>query len=76
MKDLLPSRSASVDRARDTARSVLSRREFLVGASTVGGMALASAALAQRSITTPAAYAKSPPYGNNTLPAGVRPRLV
>ena len=42
----------------------LSRRDFLVGA----------AALAQ--ITTLAPFEKLPPYGNNTLPAGVKPRLV
>ena len=54
----------------------LSRREFLVGASALGGMALASGAPAQAAITTQAPLDKLPPYGNNTLPAGVRPRLV
>ena len=44
-----------------------SRREFLVGASALGGVALASAAPAQ--ITTMAPFEKLPPYGNNTLPA-------
>ena len=51
-----------------------SRREFLASASALGGAALASAAPAQ--ITTMAPFEKLPPYGNNTLPAGVRPRLV
>src|SRR4029434_7608078 len=37
-------------------------------------VAIASAASAQ--ITTIAPYDKLPPYGNNTLPAGVKPRLV
>ena len=76
MKDLPLTRSASFDRAGDTTRSGLSRRELLVGASALGGMALASTASAQRAITTPPPYDKLPPYGRNTLPAGVRPRLV
>src|SRR5215510_14770102 len=42
----------------------LSRRDFLVSA----------AALAK--ITTLAPFEKLPPYGNNTLPAGVKARLV
>src|SRR5262245_52071478 len=62
--------------------SGLSRREFLTSASALGGMAIAlrpepvegSAARAQ--ITTSAPFEKLPPYGNNTLPAGVKPRLV
>src|SRR6185503_14267185 len=52
----------------------LSRREFLAGASALGGVAIASAASAQ--ITTLAPFEKLPPYGNNTLPMGVKPRLV
>ncbi len=76
MKDLRLTRSASFDRAGDTTRSGLSRRELLVGASALGGMALASTASAQRAITTTTPYDKLPPYGRNTLPAGVRPRLV
>src|SRR5262245_7240286 len=62
--------------------SGLSRREFLTSASALGGMAIAlrpepvegSAARAQ--ITTSAPFEKLPPYGNNTLPAGVKARLV
>src|SRR5262245_54150460 len=52
----------------------LSRRDFLAGASAFGGAAIASAASAQ--ITTIASFEKLPPYGNNTLPAGVGARLV
>ena len=50
-----------------------SRREFLTGASALGAMAIAAAAPAQ--ITTLARFEKLPPYGNSTLPAGVKPRL-
>ena len=53
----------------------LSRREFLAGASALGGVAIASAA-APAQITTMAPFEKLPPYSNNTLPAGVKPRLV
>jgi pimeloyl-ACP methyl ester carboxylesterase len=56
--------------------STLSRRRFLVGASAFGGLALASARSASADITTAAAFANLPPYGGNTLPSGVRPRLV
>jgi hypothetical protein len=38
-------------------------------------VAIASAAAAAQ-ITTLAPFEKLPPYGNNTLPAGVTPRLV
>ena len=60
---------------KGTARPELSRREFLAGASALGGVAIASAAAAAQ-ITTMAPFEKLPPYGNNTLPAGVKPRLV
>src|SRR6266704_5185628 len=76
MKDLPLTRPASFDRARDTTWCGLSRREFLARVSALGGMALASTASAQRAITTTTPYDKLPPYGNNTLPGGVRPRLV
>ncbi len=58
-----------------TATPGLSRREFLAGASALGGVAITSAA-APAQITTLAPFEKLPPYGNNTLPAGVKPRLV
>src|SRR5262245_48211495 len=54
----------------------LSRRDLLVRASALGVMALASAAPARAEITSQATYAKVGPYGGNTLPAGVRVRLV
>ncbi len=57
------------------AMSELSRREFLAGASTLGSVAIASAA-ASAQITTLALFDKLLPYGNNTLPAGVKSRLV
>jgi len=60
---------------KGTTTPGLSRREFLAGASALGGVAIASAA-APAQITTMAPFEKLPPYGNNTLPAGVRPRLV
>ena len=60
---------------KGTATPGLSRREFLAGASALGGVAIASAA-APAQITTMAPFEKLPPYGNNTLPAGVKPRLV
>jgi pimeloyl-ACP methyl ester carboxylesterase len=58
-----------------TTRPEFSRREFLAGASALGGIAIASATAAAQ-IATMAPFEKLPPYGNDTLPAGVRPRLV
>src|SRR3954470_4534519 len=60
---------------KGTATPGLSRRAFLAGASAIGGAAIASAA-APGQITTIAPFEKLPPYGNNTLPTGVKPRLV
>ena len=60
---------------KGTATPGLSRREFLAGAPALGGVAIASAA-APMQITTMVPFEKLPPYGNNTLPAGVKPRLV
>src|SRR5215510_962251 len=57
------------------ATSGFSRREFIAGASALGAAAVASAA-APAQITTIARYEKLPPYGNSTLPTGVKPRLV
>jgi hypothetical protein len=63
--------------------TALSRREFLSGVSALGGVAIAprpepveGAAAASAQVTTLAPFEKLPPYGNNTLPAGVKPRLV
>jgi pimeloyl-ACP methyl ester carboxylesterase len=60
---------------KGTIRAEFSRRKFLAGASALGGLAMASAAKAAQ-ITTMAPFEKLAPYGNDTLPAGVRPRLV
>ena len=59
---------------KGTAAPGFSRREFLGGASALGAVAIAAAA-APAQITTMAPFEKLPPYGNNTLPAGVTPRL-
>src|SRR5262245_22731634 len=67
-------RSDSIDEARDKATPDFSRRGFLVSVAALGGMALTSAASAQVGTRTNAD--NLPPYGNNTLPPGVRPRLV
>src|SRR5215470_4446822 len=66
MENLVVLRSASTVQGNDATTSGLSRREFLVRASALGGVVLASPA--PRQITTAAAFDK--------LPAGVRPRLV
>src|SRR5215510_8432049 len=60
---------------KGTAMPGFSRRDFLAGAAALGGLAIASPATPAQ-ITTSAPFEKLPPYGNNTLPAGVRPRLV
>src|SRR5258706_5770875 len=67
---------ALLDLANDNQPRDLSRRSLLARASVFGVMALASAAPAQAEITNQATYAKTGPYGGNTLPAGVRVRLV
>src|SRR5215470_5739485 len=60
---------------KGTATPGLSRRAFLASASALGSVAIASSA-APAQITTLAPFEKLPPYGNNTLPASVKPRLV
>src|SRR5262245_56374121 len=75
MKDLPVVRSASFDQERDVSTSGLSRRGFLMGASAVGGLALAAVARGQGLIPT-SQFAKLASYGSNTLPTGVSPRLV
>src|ERR1700731_4885357 len=57
----------------DTAALGLSRRALL--ATAAGGLALAHAAPARAAITS-ADFRGVPPYGNGTLPAGVRARLI
>ena len=53
----------------------LSRRELFVAASTVGGLAFAVSAPARAAVVN-RDFRTLPPYGNGTLPAGVRPRLI
>src|SRR3982075_373854 len=53
----------------------LSRRALLAGASGVGALAFAAAAPARGAVVN-TDFRGLPPYGNGTLPAGVRPRLI
>ena len=53
----------------------LSRRALLVGASGVGTLAFAAARPARAAIVN-TDFRNLPPYGNGTLPAGVRARLI
>src|SRR6516165_10663455 len=53
----------------------LSRRALLAGASGVGTLAFA-AAMPSRAAIVNADFRSLPTYGNGTLPAGVRPRLI
>jgi pimeloyl-ACP methyl ester carboxylesterase len=52
-----------------------SRRGLLAVASSVGGLALAGAAPTRAAIVN-ADFVGVPPYGNGTLPTGVRARLI
>jgi pimeloyl-ACP methyl ester carboxylesterase len=65
----------SIPGSNDTATLRLSRRGLLAAASCVGGLALAAAAPA-RAVVTNSDFQGLPPYGNGTLPAGVRARLI
>jgi pimeloyl-ACP methyl ester carboxylesterase len=76
MENLSDLKAALLALANDSQTRDLSRRGLLARASALGAMALASAAPAQAEITSQAIYAKAGPYGGNTLPAGVRVRLV
>src|SRR5215475_13933034 len=53
----------------------LSRRTLLAGASGIGTLAFAAATPARAAIVN-TDFRNLPPYGNGTLPAGVRARLV
>ena len=53
----------------------LSRRALLAGASGVGTLAFAAATPARAAIVN-TDFRNLPPYGNGTLPAGVRARLI
>ena len=74
MANLSDLKAALLDLASDSPTRDLSRRGLL--ASFLGAVALASAAPAQAEITSQGVYAKAGSYGGNTLPAGVRVRLV
>jgi pimeloyl-ACP methyl ester carboxylesterase len=52
----------------------LSRRDFVATSAAIGGFALAAASA--RSATARGDIASLPPYGNGTLPAGIRSRAV
>src|SRR5687768_2687152 len=70
-------KAASSDLGNDRQTGALSRRSLLAGGATVlGAMALVSATPADAEITSQTIYAKVGPYGGNTLPAGVRVRLI
>ena len=60
--------------SRDTSMLAFSRRGFLAAASGLGGLAFA--APPARAAVTNADFRDLPPYGNGTLPAGVRARLI
>jgi pimeloyl-ACP methyl ester carboxylesterase len=61
--------------SNDATAPGLSRRTLLAAASGVGALALAGAAPARAAIVN-ADFRGVPPYGNATLPAGVRARLI
>jgi pimeloyl-ACP methyl ester carboxylesterase len=65
-----------VDPANDHQARDLSRRELLARASWLGALTVTSTAAARAEVTSQAVYANVGPYGGNTLPAGVRVRLV
>jgi pimeloyl-ACP methyl ester carboxylesterase len=64
--------------SNDTTALALSRRALLAAAaSSVGGLAFAAAPAAPaRAAIEDADFRGLPPYGNGTLPAGVRARLI
>jgi pimeloyl-ACP methyl ester carboxylesterase len=64
----------SEQNSNDTALE-FSRRKLLAGAATVGALAISAIAPARAEITT-ADFRDMPPYGNGTLPGGVRSRLI
>ncbi len=61
--------------SNDTAALELSRRKLLAAAASVGGLAMTATAPALAA-TTKADFSGLPPYGNGTLPPGVRARLI
>ncbi len=65
----------SEQNSNETTTFELSRRKLLAAAAGVGGLAMATAAPVRAAITK-ADFGGLPPYGNGTLPAGVRARLI
>ena len=63
--------------SRSTATTTLrlSRRGFLVAAAAAGGLAFAAGTPARARLAN-TDFRDLPPYGNGTLPAGVRARLI
>ena len=61
--------------SNNTAALELSRRKLLAAAATAGGLAM-TAAMPARAALTKADFDNLAPYGNGTLPGGVRARHV
>ena len=59
----------------DTTTPEFSRRKLLTGVASVGALAIHANAPARAEITK-ADFRDLPPYGNGTLPDGVRSRLI
>src|SRR4051812_6912095 len=76
MRNMSDLKATFLDLSNDSQTRDLSRRDLLARASFLGAIALTSTAPARAEITDQAVYAKAGAYGGNTLPAGVRVRLV
>ena len=61
---------------RNLSRADLSRRGFFVTASAAAAGGLALAQSSARAAIVSADFTKLPPYGNSTLPPGIRSRMV
>src|ERR1700681_4612698 len=61
---------------RNLSRADLSRRNFFATASAAAAGGLALAQGAARAAIVRADFANLPPYGNSTLPPGIRSRTV
>jgi hypothetical protein len=57
-----------------TKTAALSRRLFVTASAAVGGLALAPASARAAIVRTD--FSSLPPYGNGTLPPGVRSRAI
>src|SRR5215469_15260397 len=60
---------------QDSNTLAFSRRKLLAGIASVGALAIGATASARAEITKPD-FRDLPPYGNGTLPDGVRSRLI